>query len=377
MKFPIRRGYVSSIVWLAGTGVGAAAVAGAAMLASAPSAARLADGPGIHELSKDLTYLGSGSCTGSGCHSGEAKKWCDDKMIGDENGIWQDSDPHAKAFRSLTNDKGKKIAAAMKIDNAGTSAKCTSCHAMDAPKKGEKLKDLAKEGVGCESCHGPAEKWKEPHQKKCWTKDQRAAGGAKGLWTNYGLFDTTDLVNRASMCVSCHMQIDKELLDAGHPALEFELYSYNNYKFLDKYKTHWSDPETPALKAQMWAVGQVVTGAAAEAAKDKNADLVKVYAAGKGIAKAHFGSDDAATLAKTAPAKDKIVAAAGALAAAAGDFKGNKLTRNIVTAGVDALVSATMEKDAPDAYFDALDAAGKAEGDSWVEAVKKLASFAK
>lgn len=376
MKTPMRRGYVSSVVWLAGMAVSGAAISGAALLTpSSPNT--LVDGPGLHELSKDLTYLGSGSCTGSGCHSGEAKKWCDDKMIGDENGIWQDKDPHNRAFKSLTNDKGKKIAAAMKIDNATTSAKCTVCHAMDAPKKGEKFKDIAKEGVGCESCHGPAEKWKEPHQKKCWTKDQRAAGGAKGLWANHGLFDTTDLVNRATMCVSCHMQIDKELLDAGHPALEFEMYSYNNYKFLEKYQIHWSDPATPALKAQMWAVGQVVTSAAAEGAKDKNADLVKVFAAGKAVAKAHFGSDDAATLAKTAPARDKIVAAAGALAAAAGDFKGNKLTRNILTAGVDALVSASMEKDAPDAYFDALDAAGKAEGDAWVEAVKKMAGFAK
>lgn len=375
MKFASRRGFVAPVAWLAGTGLCAALIGTAALLAPSAGEAALPAGPGgVHALNPDLLYLGSASCTGAGCHSGEAKKR-GDRMIGDENTLWEESDPHSKAFKSLTNEKGKKIAAAMKIEDAGKSAKCTQCHAQDAPKKGEKFKDIAKEAVGCESCHGAAQKWNEPHQKEGWTDGQRKAGGAAGLLKDFGMVDTNDLAVRANMCVSCHLQIDKDLLTAGHPALEFEMYSYNNYKFNEKWKMHWDEHGGPQRKTTIWAVGQL-----AGAANADGQPTAPVFAAGKKIVKDAFGTDDIAAMAKmeTIPA-DKVKAALTALVASADAFKDgkdNKLSRSIVTSGVDALVSTLVAK-APDAYFDAVDAAAKAEGAAWVDTLKKMAGFAK
>ncbi len=376
MKSTSRRGYVASVVWLAGA-TGTAAVIGLAALISpmnSAPAAGLEFGPGVHELNPNLLYLGSGSCVGSGCHTGDAKPHSG-RQVGDENTIWADSDPHSKAFKSLTNKKGKDIAAAMKIDDAAKSAKCLQCHAQDAPKKGDKFKDISKEAVGCESCHGPAEKWNTPHQKDGWTDGQRKAIGAAGLEKDFGMIDTNDLAVRAKMCVSCHLQIDKDMLAAGHPPLEFEMYNYNNYKFSEKWKMHWDEHGGPQRKAAMWAVGQIVAAANAD-----GQPTAAVFAAGKKIVKDVFGTEDATAMAKMESIPgDKLKAAITALVGAADPFKDgkdNKLSRNIVTSGVDALVSATSDK-LPDAYFDAVDATAKAEGAAWVEGLKKMAGFAK
>ncbi len=358
-----RRGYVCSLAWLSGTSAAALLVGGAMMVAPAASPALPGSDGGLHQLDPNLTYLGNGGCTGAGCHSGEAKTHSGRK-IGDENTIWSEKDPHAKAFKNLTNDKGKKIAGAMKIADASKDAKCTVCHATDAAKKGPKFaKDLGKEGVSCESCHGAAEKWNDPHQKEGWTDGQRKTPGALAA---LGMIDTFDLSIRAKMCVGCHLEIDKDMLAAGHPPLDFEMYSYNNYKFNDKWQPHWDEHGGPGRKAQMWAIGQVAASDSAKGGK-VDANLAKLFDEGRGIVKDKFGTDDMAALAKAEPAKDKIKAALDALVAAAPAHKGEKHHREVITSGVDALVSATSDKDLGDPYINAIEAAGKAEGDAWVE----------
>lgn len=369
-----RRAYVSTLVLAAGTG--AAALVLTAAMAASPAPTPVPAGDGLHKLDADREYLGNAGCAGNGCHSDKPEKR-GHREIGNENKIWADKDPHAKAFKNLTNDKGKKIAAAMNIADASKDAKCTVCHATDAPKKGPKFaKDLGKEGVSCESCHGAAQQWNDPHQKTGWTDDQRKTAGALA---KVGMIDTYDLSIRAKMCVGCHLEIDKAMLTAGHPALDFEMYSYNNYKFSDKFEIHWGEHGGPGRKAQIWAVGQI---AASDAAKGGAVDaaLAKAFDAGRAIVKAHFGGDDMSAIAKAEPAKDKIIAALNALVAGAGDFKAgaeNKKARGVITSGVEALASATSDKDLPDAFIDAIEAAGKAEGDAWVDALKKAAGFAK
>ncbi|MFN0011819.1 MAG: multiheme c-type cytochrome [Phycisphaerales bacterium] len=391
MNVASRRGYVSAVVWLAAT-AGSALVAGLAVHSHSAS-----EGVLNHELAMSaprldpaLTYHGQQSCTGSGCHSGEAKKQSG-RMVGDENTIWEEKDPHAKAFKTLTNDKSKKIADTMKLGDASKAAKCLDCHAMDAAKKGEKLKDLAKEGVSCESCHGASEKWKDPHQKAGWTDEQRKAIGAAGLKDKFGLIDTNDLAVRASMCVSCHLKIDKDMVDAGHPELDFEMYSYNNYKFLEKYQVHWDDADHPdpsnARAARMWAIGQVAAAASAEENKkgwggDPRAEaMAKLFGSGKEAVKAAFGSDDIAALNKADLPKAKISAAADAVVAMADGYKSGKEfkhQRSVIASGLEALATAAAGgKDLPDAVLDAVEAAQKEEGDAWIAALKKIAAAAK
>lgn len=386
-----RNGSIWATTWLAGSALSATLLASAAILAGAgspaPSIEADGSGPKVHPT---FLYNGNGSCTGASCHSGEAKKQSG-QMIGDENSIFDEKDPHAKAFKSLGNAQSKKIAATLKIDDATKSDRCISCHAMPAPEKqrGPKFKDFATNAVGCESCHGPSEKWLEAHAKAGWADEQRK-NGSTATFEKFGLHDTRDLAVRGGMCVTCHLQIDKDMVDAGHPALKFELYSYSNYQFKEKFQIHWTEQTEAGHAAKMWAVGQAVASAAADAQaahwkakgwETKDADaLSKVFAAGKEVAAASFGAGDANGLNKAAYPKDKVIAAVNAYLAKADAFKAgadNKLNRDIIASGIEALVTGTSDKELPDAFLDAAEKAHKVEGDDWTAALKAMAGFAK
>src|SRR6185369_5193094 len=117
-----------------------------------------------------------------------------------------------------------------------------SCHALsgftNGDSKGRKLLNAPndfvtgvpalKQGVSCDACHGPAEKYLEPHVTKGWTAKQRAALGSEKLYDQLGLYDTKNLKMRANMCVSCHLKIDAELINAAHPELPFELDTFQH-----------------------------------------------------------------------------------------------------------------------------------------------------
>jgi hypothetical protein len=116
-------------------------------------------------------------------------------------------------------------------------------------------------GVGCETCHGPAQKWLEPHTG--WSHLDEMQKQA-----NYAEFGMTWLrgpQERAMMCVRCHVgtgqdsDVNHDLIAAGHPRLEFELTA-----FLANMPPHWIEPSKEAGgEAEAWAVGQVVSARAA------------------------------------------------------------------------------------------------------------------
>jgi nitrate/TMAO reductase-like tetraheme cytochrome c subunit len=64
---------------------------------------------------------------------------------------------------TLTKKESVAIAQKMKIAKATESDKCLGCHALHVSK--EQMAPRAKydvaDGVSCDSCHGPAEKWLE------------------------------------------------------------------------------------------------------------------------------------------------------------------------------------------------------------------------
>ncbi|MCE9592124.1 MAG: cytochrome c family protein [Planctomycetes bacterium] len=350
-------------------------------------------GPGVHPvIQPNLKYMGNASCAGSGCHGDDKAKQQSGKNIGDESNVWAAGDPHHHALDSLKTPESKKIADTLKIADAAASSRCITCHGMDVPKEKQGEQFTALDSVGCESCHGPSEKWLNPHADAGWVPKQRAAGGAKGLLDKFGLADTSDLEVRANTCVACHLQIDKDMIDAGHPALEFEMYAYDYYisKKGKEWAIHWDEPKGKMIDAKLWATGQA---AALEAAKaqtaawkakgwdTKDADgLVKVYEAGVAVAKKHFGSDTAAGLKAAAYTPEATAAAAADLAAAA-PTAANIMQRRVIAFGVTALGSAAFDgrgKEAPDEFWKAYDIAIKGEaGDAYVSAVKKLAELAK
>lgn len=119
--------------------------------------------------------------------------------------------------------------------------------------------------MSCESCHGPAQPWLAAHTQ----------GGFKELdgatkERDFGLWNTKDLGRRAQVCAGCHvgnpdlphMQVNHDLIAAGHPRLNFEFSSA-----LAKYPAHWrmadEQARTPDHAWRSWQVGQIAVAAAA------------------------------------------------------------------------------------------------------------------
>lgn len=238
----------------------------------------------VHADPKGIKYLGVGSCGGNGCHNQEIKgnKKASDTDIGhDEMQVWERSDMHSRAFldnisknknkaKGLSGVKSKEIVTALKIQGEATaSVRCTVCHTLsgfsNAESKARIPLDYAKDvsaddiktekfkpahGVTCDNCHGPSEKYLQPHATKGWIATQRAAMPSDALFNATGFYDTKNLQLRSNLCVSCHLKIDSELLAAGHPEPAFELDSYCQSGWI-----HWR-PQPAFSGAKVWAMGQ-------------------------------------------------------------------------------------------------------------------------
>lgn len=349
--------------------------------------------PGVHPvLVPGYSYLGNASCSGAECHSADKATVQSGQNIGDELNIWSQWDPHAHTFEQLGNDVSKKISTALKIADAKTSDRCLGCHAINIPaaQRGE-LFDLSS-GVSCEVCHGPAEKWKDPHAKAGWTQAKRQEVGPKGLMDQFGLVDTSNLSVRAHTCVACHLQIDKDMIDAGHPPLEFEMYAYNYYttkKPNVQYAIHWDATPGQMTDAKLWATGQAAAHEASSQQvqhwKSKGWDtadaqaLADVYKAGLDIAEKHFGARTAAELAQAQYTPAKAAAAAADLAKA-GAMAQTKLQRRIIGFGVAALGSSVYDakgQGVPDAFWNSYFTATAGEaGDAYQQALNAMAQIA-
>jgi Cytochrome c554 and c-prime len=213
-------------------------------------------------------YTGAGSCAASNCH-GNTKPKADYPKL-NENISWLQKEKHAKAYETLTNERLKsgvkpsRIAKALNIAKAEASDRCLTCHAVNVKPELRGPKFDITDGVHCDGCHGPAEKWLEPHAATGWTHEQSV---------KLGMYDTKSLLLRAEKCVSCHLQIDADMVNAGHPdLLAFELDTFSR-----EMPPHWRDRGT-WFGPRAWATGQVIS--LREAAKQV-ADRAKGNASAK------------------------------------------------------------------------------------------------
>ncbi|MFP6753397.1 MAG: multiheme c-type cytochrome [Pirellulaceae bacterium] len=246
--------------------------------------------------SQGYRNLGARRCASSGCHgSVRPDATNDDRMRRDEYLVWLEEDPHQRGHAVLNGERSLSM-----FRNLGLSPddeppddeqywlvmqKCVACHAMPV---GQAVADAdcrqgTWEGVSCEMCHGPAEKWLKTHYRTDFislTAEEKA---------RKGLFNTNDAHQRARLCVACHVgdeqrQVNHDWIAAGHPALKFEFTAY-----LSMMPGHWKDsrdrknarsPEDHKL--ELWLAGQQVAADAslsqlarrATAAAEGHADAV-------------------------------------------------------------------------------------------------------
>jgi Cytochrome c554 and c-prime len=212
--------------------------------------------------------IGMNSCAARGCHGAVESV---DPAKGDvyiKDGAyttWLNFDPHARAYEILLEPRSiaiaDKLKDSLKNEPAHKAELCLACHSTTSPP--EPISDkvaLLRDGIDCEACHGGAEVWNDKHVAASWRAlpaDKKALDGMNDLSTPRA---------RAENCVECHvglrsrgMDMNHDLIAAGHPRLNFEFASYQA-----AYPKHWKEKPYKAndFEAKSWAIGQVVTARA-------------------------------------------------------------------------------------------------------------------
>jgi len=161
-----------------------AVVIGALMLATASTA-------------RAQTVVGPSKCTACHDHDRQSAKWQKE-----EPAQYKDK-AHYNTRKQLDGAKAGTYAKAIGLaDPYDVKGSCVTCHATV-------FRGDANAGVSCESCHGPASGYLEPHQVK----------GSYAKAVSTGLRDLKSKPPAiAKACVACHLTTDKRLIAAGHPS---------------------------------------------------------------------------------------------------------------------------------------------------------------
>jgi hypothetical protein len=214
--------------------------------------------------------VGAGSCAAAACHNGNFAHG----STGSEYTTWITRDPHAKAYEVLFAEAATAMQKHLKRPApAHEDRRCLQCHVAPGHDATKRPSYFPTDGVSCESCHGPAQKWLNLHHLDAWQSLDRAAKKALGM------NDTRALSGRAQVCAPCHVgtagaDVDHDLIAAGHPRLHFEFAAFHAYM-----PRHWPDAKDragrPDFDAQLWTAGQLATAKAslellAGRAADKN-----------------------------------------------------------------------------------------------------------
>jgi len=256
------------------------------------------------------SLIGVSSCAASGCHGGVA---VNDGFVVMQPETWRSSyviwashkDPHREAYRDLysplADDIVRKLAQREPVEpgmqgdwlKAYEDRRCLSCHAtVDFDKlplpativdgktdshshraPDEWLKSpLLADGVGCESCHGPAKSWVGEHFliPEAYRTDPRMQADEKRRLTGLGMVDTDQLSLQAEACTGCHIgkrdgkdvrDMNHDMIAAGHPALYFDFAGYKA-----RLPRHWREPQATEERAnrvhEAWSAGKLAAAAA-------------------------------------------------------------------------------------------------------------------
>jgi len=207
-------------------------------------------------------HMGVATCAASQCH-GSAVPRDGSNVLQNEYVTWTQNDPHANAYQTLTSDQSKAMAARLGLHSATAAKICLDCHADNAPlaRRGERFQ--ISDGVGCEGCHGGAERWLSTHY------NVPTVSHADNV--TVGLYPTDRVADRAGLCLSCHLgTADKfathRIMAAGHPRLSFELDTFTELWRTAGRQPHYRvDADYAERKASpshsyTWAAGLLAEG---------------------------------------------------------------------------------------------------------------------
>lgn len=198
-------------------------------------------------------HLGPASCATSVCHGKVARDESADVWL-NEYRIWSRDDYHSRAYSVLRSEESQAMADKLGLSNPTTAKVCLDCHADNVPTKQRGEKFQISDGVGCEACHGGAEKWIEAHAEEDATHQNNLA---------LGMYPTEKPEARAKLCLSCHVGTkekfaDHDIMAAGHPRMSFELETFTvnqpaHYHVDEDYRERKGNIES----VNMWVNGMV------------------------------------------------------------------------------------------------------------------------
>ncbi len=239
-----------------------------------------ADGAGAATQQQPLaegTFVGVATCGGTTCHGrsvpnrspGSPGTGLEGVVRQDELMIWQDpasaAGAHSRAYAVLEDDRSEQIMQRLRSSNsadwrnasASNEPRCLGCHSTAGnPSGGAAYRPATfrSEGVGCESCHGPAARWLTSHYT---VRGDHAANLARGLRR------LEDPTVRANVCLDCHFGnqpreqfVSHEMMAAGHPRISFELDLFTTLQAHHNEDADYEQRKTRVSNAQVWAIGQ-------------------------------------------------------------------------------------------------------------------------
>jgi hypothetical protein len=200
--------------------------------------------------------LGVVNCASSLCH-GSITEWKGSNVLQNEYVTWSRVDKHAlRANQVLRNERSQRIAKNLGLRQPAHEAKiCVDCHGYNPPQeqRGERFKES--DGVSCEACHGPSENWIKSHVAPGATHEENVRNG---------LFPTSDPLQLARLCLSCHFGnkdkfVTHRIMGAGHPRISFELDTFTQTQpphfVVDE---DWQKRKGTWDGVRVWAIGQAL-----------------------------------------------------------------------------------------------------------------------
>ena len=202
------------------------------------------------------TYVGVATCGGTTCHG---RSHADGPIVRqDELMLWQDpataAGAHSRAWDVLRDERSREIGRRLGIGDPSTAPMCLGCHATPAGRRGVRFQ--TSDGVGCESCHGPASGWLSTHY---------AVGGTHAANVSRGLVPLDNPRARAAQCLDCHFGsadagqfVTHRIMAAGHPRISFELDLFSTLQQHYNLDNDYLDRKGRANSTQVWAIGQAM-----------------------------------------------------------------------------------------------------------------------
>lgn len=202
------------------------------------------------------SHLGVATCASSVCH-GSIQPRQTTRVLQNEYVVWSRLDSHRNAYETLHSEESAWIAKNLGLPNAHEAKVCLDCHGDNVASKHQGSRFQISDGIGCESCHGGAERYLTSHTDP----DQSHADNIAD-----GLYPTDNVETRAALCFSCHIGHESkiashEIMGAGHPRLGFELDTFTILQpahfIVDE---DYLDAKWHADSVSVWALGQIEAG---------------------------------------------------------------------------------------------------------------------